>query len=159
MEFEEGRGTLEGALLEEAALGLDFAELIERLLELAGEPLGVRAEGGQLRDEGLGVGVLGEQLGFQKRDAVETPGGVGEFLGELGFGGRGGLIFVEELAAMELVSGGVLRGEDRGAAGEAVGEGVAGGALFTGGGAGSGGVESVGPISGGAVGGSAGAGG
>ena len=31
-----------------------------------------------------------EQLGFEERDAVETPGGVGEFLGELGLGGVAG---------------------------------------------------------------------
>ena len=56
---------------------------------------------------------MGEQLGFQVRDAVETPGGVGEFLGELGFGGSGGLVFLEELAAVELVGGGVFGGQDR----------------------------------------------
>jgi hypothetical protein len=47
MEFEEGGGTLEGAL---GALGLDFAECVEGALELAGEPLVVKAEGVQLRD-------------------------------------------------------------------------------------------------------------
>ena len=36
------------------------------------------------------------------------PGGVGEFLGELGFGRGGGLVLVEELAAVELVGGGVF---------------------------------------------------
>jgi hypothetical protein len=51
---------------------------------------------------------LGEKLGFQLGDAFETPGGVGEFLGEMGFGGRGGLVFVEELAAVEVVGGGVF---------------------------------------------------
>jgi hypothetical protein len=51
---------------------------------------------------------LGEERGFELGDAVEAPSGVGEFLGELGFGGSGGLIFVEELAAVELVGGGVL---------------------------------------------------
>jgi hypothetical protein len=33
-----------------AALGLDFAELVHGLLELAGKPLVVQAESGQLRD-------------------------------------------------------------------------------------------------------------
>jgi hypothetical protein len=50
MEFKQGRGTLEGALLIVAALGLDFAELVDGLLELTGEPLVVQPEGSQLRD-------------------------------------------------------------------------------------------------------------
>ncbi len=75
------------------------------------------------------VGGAIEEGGFEKRDAVEAPGGIGEFLGELGLGGGGGLVFSEELAAMALVGGGILRGEGGGAAGEAVGEGVARGAL------------------------------
>jgi hypothetical protein len=86
---------------------------------------------------------LGDQLGFQVRDGVETPGGVGEFLDELGFGGSGGSIFVEELTAVELIGGGVLGSEDRGTAGEAVGEGILGRALFAGGGTGSGGEQRV----------------
>jgi hypothetical protein len=44
MEFQEGCGTLEVALLLDAAFGSDFAELIHGLLELAGEPLVVQAE-------------------------------------------------------------------------------------------------------------------
>ena len=47
MEFEKGGGTLEVALLLKAALGLDFAELVEGFLELAGEALRVQAEGGE----------------------------------------------------------------------------------------------------------------
>jgi hypothetical protein len=58
MEFEEGRGTLKGALLLAEALGLDFAEFVQGFLELAGEPLGVHSESGQLRDEGFGVRAL-----------------------------------------------------------------------------------------------------
>jgi hypothetical protein len=80
MEFEEGCGALEGALMLEAALGLDFAEGVEGALELAGEALAVDAERGELGNEGLGVGALGEDLGLEQWDAVETPGGVGEFL-------------------------------------------------------------------------------
>jgi hypothetical protein len=91
----------------------------------------------------LGARGLGEKLGFEQGDAVETPSSIGEFLSELGLGGSGGLVFVEELAAVELVSGGVLSSEDRGAAGEAVGEGVLGRALFAGGGAGSGGEKRI----------------
>jgi hypothetical protein len=81
------------------------------------------------------VGCAVQEGGFQSRDAVETPGGVGEFLSELGFGGRGRLVFLEELAAVELVCGEVLGGEHGGLAGEAVGNGVLGRTLFAGGGA------------------------
>jgi hypothetical protein len=50
VEFEEGGGVSELALLVVAALGLYFAEVVHGLLELAREPLGVQAQGGQLRD-------------------------------------------------------------------------------------------------------------
>jgi hypothetical protein len=50
MEFEESRGLLEVALLMVAALGLDFAELVQDFLKLAGEAMGVQAESGQQRD-------------------------------------------------------------------------------------------------------------
>ena len=50
MEFKESRGLLEVTLLLVAALGLDFAELVQGFLELAGEAMGVDAEGGQQRD-------------------------------------------------------------------------------------------------------------
>jgi len=56
VEFEEGCGVFEIATLALGADGLDFAKRVQGLLKLAGEPLGVHAEGGQLRDEGLGVG-------------------------------------------------------------------------------------------------------
>ncbi len=48
MEFEGGGGLLEIAFFVAEALGLDFAEMV------AGEPLVVQAERGQLRDQGLG---------------------------------------------------------------------------------------------------------
>ncbi len=47
IEFEESRGLLEVTLLLVAAFGLDFAELLQGLLELAGEAMGVQAEGGE----------------------------------------------------------------------------------------------------------------
>jgi hypothetical protein len=50
MEFEKGRSLLEVTLSLVAALGLDFAELVQGLLELAGEAMGVQAESGQQRD-------------------------------------------------------------------------------------------------------------
>jgi hypothetical protein len=126
-----------------AALSLDFAELVQGFLELAGELLGVHAEGGE---GAVGVDDVKVDGGFELRDAVEAPGGVDEFLGELGLCGGGRLVFVEELAAVVLVSGGVLGSEDRGVAGEAVGEGIQGRTLFAGGGAGSGGEERVGAV-------------
>jgi len=150
MEFQEGSGTLEVSLLLETALGLDVAELVECLSELAGESLGVHAES---REGAVGVddveadgrllgGRVGgavEEGGFEQRDAVEAPRGVGELLGELSFGGSGRLILVEEFAAVALVGGGILCSEEGGLTREAVGDGVLGGALFAGGGARSGG--------------------
>jgi hypothetical protein len=178
MEFQKGSGALEVALLLEMALGLDFAELVECLSELAGEPLRVHAEGGEgavgvddIEADGrlLGgwVGGAVEQGGFKRRDAVEAPRRVGELLGELSFGGSGGLILVEELAAVLLVGDGILCSEDGGAAGGrhsftpllylcsrqrpigicrfggAVGDGVLGRTLFAGGSAGSGGEKRI----------------
>jgi hypothetical protein len=70
------------------------------------------------------------------RDAIEAPGGFDEFLGELGFGSGCRLVFIEELAAVALVSGGIFGSEDRGVAGKAVGEGILRRTLFTGGGGG-----------------------
>ena len=71
------------------------------------------------------VGGAGEEFGFEARDTVETPGGVGEFLDQLGFGGSLGLVFVVEIATVALVSGGVLGRQDRGSACEAVLERIA----------------------------------
>ncbi|MGP0071766.1 MAG: hypothetical protein ACLPWF_07520 [Bryobacteraceae bacterium] len=153
-EFQEGGGTFELALLLATALVLDFAEHVQGFLKLAGEPLGVDAEGGEgavgVDDVEIDSGLIGgwvggavEEGGFQQGDAVEAPGCIGEFLSELGLSWRGGLVFVEELAAVELVGGGVLSSEDGGAAGEAVAEGILGRTLFAGGGAGSGGEKRI----------------
>ena len=49
------------------------------------------------------VGVLGEQLGFEERDAVEAPRGVGDFVDELSLGGGGGLVLIEKLLELALV--------------------------------------------------------
>jgi hypothetical protein len=124
MELEKSRGLLEVTLLLVAALGLDFAELVQGVLELAREAMGVQSESGEgavgVDDVKVDASLLGwwvggtvEERGFERGDAVETPGGVGDFLSELGFGGSGGLVFVEELAAVELVGGGVFGGQDR----------------------------------------------
>ena len=80
MELDDVGSFLEFLMLAFAAFELDFAEVFERFLELAGEALAVDAERGELGNEGLGVGALGEDLGLEQWDAVETPGGVGEFL-------------------------------------------------------------------------------
>src|SRR6202022_3490761 len=112
MQFQQGGGALEVALLLVTALGLDFAELVQGFLELAGEALAVQAEGGEgavgVDDVEVDCGLVGgrvgcavEQGGFKEWDAVEAPGGVGELLGELGFGGSGRLVFVKELPAVE----------------------------------------------------------
>ena len=111
-------------------------------MELAREAGGLEVEAGEEPvsfDDGEGVEV-GDQSSFEERDAVQAPGGIGEFVDELGFGGIDGLVFVEELAAVGFESGWVLGGEDGSAGGEAVAEGVAGGAEFTFRGAGAGGV-------------------
>jgi hypothetical protein len=50
MELEKSRGLLEVTLLLVAALGLDFAELVQGVLELAREAMGVQSESGQQRD-------------------------------------------------------------------------------------------------------------
>ncbi len=102
VEFEERGGVVELALFEGAAIGLDFAEGGERFLELAREAgrLDVEiGEGAVGVKDGEAVGA-GDEPGFEERDAVETPGGVGQFGDELGFGGSGGLVFVEEGAAV-----------------------------------------------------------
>src|SRR5271167_3917541 len=116
MEFQKGGGLLEVALLLVAALGLDLAELFQGFLELAGEPLAVQTEGGEGAigvddvevDSGLIGGWVGgaiEKGGFELRNAIQAPCGIGELLGQLSFGGSGGLIFVEELAAVALIGG------------------------------------------------------
>ena len=80
--FEKGCGAFEIAVTALAALGLDFAKLLQGLLELAGEALAVEANGGESGYglAGVGAGGRGEQASFEERDAIEAPSGVGEFL-------------------------------------------------------------------------------
>jgi hypothetical protein len=120
VEFEQGGGAFEVALPAFASFGLDVAELLESLLELAGETLAVQAERGEGAvgvhdvelDRSLFAGRVHsavEELRFQERDAVEPPSSRGEFLSEL-FLGRGlGLVLVEELVKMALVGGEIFR--------------------------------------------------
>src|ERR1035441_9545792 len=98
VEFEDCGGVLEFAALMLAALELDVAELVERLLELAGESCAVEVEAGEelvgvddvesrgLRGGGRGQGAV-EYVGFEEGDAAEAPGGIGEVLHGVGFGG------------------------------------------------------------------------
>src|ERR1039457_3587786 len=88
MEFEDGGGVFELAALVLAALELDIA-------------------GGGLGAGGWGLSAR-EDIGFQERDPIYAPGCVGELLDQLGFGCGGGLVFVDELAAVALVCGRVL---------------------------------------------------
>src|ERR1017187_5430287 len=119
VKFEDGGGVFELAALVLGAVELDIAELIERLLELAGEAGAVQSEAGEepvgvddVEGGGLGAGGWGlsarEDIGFQERDPIYAPGCVGELLDQLGFGCGGGLVFVDELAAVALVCGRVL---------------------------------------------------
>ncbi len=161
VEFEEGGGVFEVAKLAVGAGGLDFAEGVEGALELAGEALALDAEVGEQAmgvDDVEGDFVIGregsggarEDLGFEQRDAVEAPGGVGDFHDELRFGGSGGLVLVEEAAAMGFEGGRVFRGEDGGGGGQAVAQGVERRTLLAGWGARAGGVLGVGAVDGGA---------
>ena len=163
VEFEKGGSVFEVVFVALHAVGLDLAELLEGLLELAGEAMAVESELGESvvgvddieSDSGFIVGRVGgavEEIGFEGRDAVESPGRVGELLSEVGFGGSGGAIFIEELAAVELVGGWIFGRQNGGVAGESVGEGVARGLALAGFGARSGGMEGVGAVGAGAAG-------
>ena len=131
MEFEDAGGVVEILLLALAALGLDVAELFEGFSGTGGRGAGRGGRGGEgamsVDDVEIDAGLLGgwiggagEQLGFEERDAVEAPGGVGEFVDELSFGGGGGAVLVEELLDVALEGGGVFGGQDGGVGGEAV---------------------------------------
>ncbi len=141
---------VEMAALQAAAFFLDVAELLERFLKLAGEAPAMESQPGEERDLGLGVGGLGEQIGFEEWDAVETPGRIGNFVDQLSFRGVGRGVLGEKLLELALVGFGVLRGQDGGAGGEAVAESVLRRALFAGVGARTGGVGGVGAVGGGA---------
>ena len=110
MAHEDFGRVVELTALQAAALFLDIAKLLEGFLELAGEAGAVQAKRGELRDQGLGVGVLGQQFGFEEGDAVEAPGGVGDFVDQLSLGGGAGLVLVEKLLDVALVGFGVLGG-------------------------------------------------
>ena len=128
-----------------------------------GELAGVAFGAGGCGHGGLGLGVIdvgafgvlleaeGEEVGFHGAEAVEAPGGVGEGLGEVGFGGALGQVFGVEGLGVFLVGCEVVGGEDDDLAGKAVAEGVYGGTLFAGGGFGAGGFGGVGAVDDGAL--------
>ena len=115
VEFEEGGGLFELAAFEVLPVGLDVTQCDKRFLELAGEAGGLAVEAGEEVvgfDDRKAV-CAGDEAGFKKRDAAQAPGGVAEFFDELGFGGRGRLVFVEEGATVGFEGGGVFGGENR----------------------------------------------
>src|ERR1700722_8372465 len=161
VQFEQSGGVFEFAALALDALSLHFAEFVQAFLELAGETLALNAEVGE---EAMGVddvkfdggllggwiGSAGEQVGFEERDAIEAPGGVGELLDELGFGGSGGSVFVEEAAAMGVEGRLVFGRKDGGGGGQAMAQRIQRGTLLTGIGSWSGGAQGIGAVNGGA---------
>jgi len=87
---------------------------------------------------------------FEEWDAVETPGGVGNFVNQLSFGGGGGSVLIDELLDVAIVGFRVLSGQDGGLGSEAMAQRVAGGTLLARFGARTGGVEGVGAVGSGA---------
>jgi len=105
------------------AFFLDVTELLESLLELAGEALAMQAERGEgavgIDDVEVLVGQVGgagEQVGFQKGNSVETPSRIGQFVDELGFSGRRRFVFIEKLLVVTL-EGGRIFGRENGRGG------------------------------------------
>ena len=94
MKFQECGGVLQVAALALATIGLDFAELDQGFLELSGEAQVMHAESGEgavgVDDVEFYASLLGGRVGaavkksgFEQGDAIEAPGRVGQFLGEL----------------------------------------------------------------------------
>jgi len=162
MAYEELGRFGELAALQAAALVLDFAEVFQGFLELAGEPLAMQAKGGEgavgIDDVKVDSGLIGgrvggavEEGGFEEWDAVEAPSGVGDFVDELSLGGGCGGVLIEKLLDVALVGFGVLSGQDGGAGSETVAQGVERRTLLARFGAGPGGVRRVGAVDGGAT--------
>ena len=140
MQFENCGCVFQIACLGFAAGGLDFAELIQSLVELAGEPMAVHAEIGEgalLAAKSFGDGEAGvevgdvdidaagrggerQQIALQGGDSIEAPGGVGKILDQLLFGGTLGLVFVEKGLGVTVERGRIFRGECGRLAGQSV---------------------------------------
>jgi hypothetical protein len=71
-----------------------------------------------IEDVGKFDAAKGVDPGFERGDAEQAPGGIGEGLGERGFGVSGGLPFGEEGCDVVFVGGGIVGGKQHGAAGE-----------------------------------------
>jgi hypothetical protein len=103
VQFHEVEASVEVLLFLGTAGFLEVAKLGDGPFELAGEALGMEAEAGQgfglvqeTFDEVPPTVVEGEEVGFERDDAVEAPGDVGQGLDQVFFGGALGLVFVAE---------------------------------------------------------------
>ena len=123
MAYEEFGRLGKLAALQAAALFLDLAELLDNFLELTGEARAVQAESGEgakgVNDVKVDGGLLsgrvcgaGKQLGFEERDAVEAPCGVGDFVDELGLCWGGGLVLTDKIGEHALDGGFVFEGDE-----------------------------------------------
>jgi len=142
MQSDEVGGLVELVRFLGEAVGLELAEQSEGFFELAGEALAVEAE----ICEGAGVGIersgdgesgtdllsdifegsgladdaQGQEIVFESAHAILPPGGVGQRLDELAFGGAFGVVFGYETLDVLLVGFQVVGREDDGLAGESV---------------------------------------
>jgi hypothetical protein len=73
----------------------------------------VHAERREGLDQVLRSEVRFEQPGFDERDAVLAPRGIGELVDELGLGGSGRTILVKKLLDVAVEGGEVFAGQNR----------------------------------------------
>ena len=151
--FHNDGGILQLLLFQVSALGLKFAELLERFFEQSSESASV---GGKVGHDlvllaigfGLGVSTLAScsaipkvrRLFSRMVTRLRRQGGVAQDLDELHFDGAFGLAFREEFLVARLIDFEVVGWPDDSLTGEAVAHGVEGRALFAGCGAWAGGV-------------------
>jgi hypothetical protein len=97
---------LNGFVFRIASAGLELSKLVACFVELTREARAVERRLATVRMVGSGSawcsGWLASEkdTGFGKRNALEAPGGVCNFLDEIRFRRGGGLIFCPELAAV-----------------------------------------------------------
>jgi len=117
-----------------AALRLKFAELFCRLIESVamlvhtevGQGLGLFAERPRHGERGRSRvvfcvdAVLSQHVRFDGRDAIQAPGKIGDGLSQVGLQFVIGLVLIEKLFAMALVSGEVVGWQDDGLVAERV---------------------------------------
>ena len=163
MDFIDGGGLAKLISLLLEPLGLDVAELVEGLVELAGESIAMSADGVEqalLAAEGFGDGESGVEVGdigvdgagrrfevedggFESGDAFQAPGGVGELVDEDSFGGALGFVVFEESLDVAVVGGAVFRGQEGVDGGKSVAERVQRGVGFAFGCPGAGGILGI----------------